>query len=102
MQTLIPASNLPRPYLNAAITKIADLAIKHNQRFTLVGYRGGEVIICRDGCRERESGSYTIIPDLEVIEIKANGGSVLGNDETGWLWDRPNGRSALVVGSEML
>jgi hypothetical protein len=77
----VPATELPSMYLHMVFHAVAHLAVQHDQKLTIVGWHKrlgwlheghSGIQLCSDGCREGDAGTYTVITDMEYIEVQAN------------------------------
>jgi hypothetical protein len=77
----VPATQLPQTYLHMVLRTVAHLAVQHDQKFTIVGWHKklgwpheghSGIQLCSDGCKEGDAGTYTVITDIEYIEVQAN------------------------------
>jgi hypothetical protein len=93
----IRASDLPRHYLVAVLRNAVQKALESNESLTLVGWAHGYgITICTCGHAEGDVGTYTVIPDVMVIE-----GFINGNDPGGhYEWPRQDGRVAWITCGE--
>jgi hypothetical protein len=59
--------------------------------------RQGELILCKCGCWEGSTGTYTLIADVEMIEILANGQDPREKYPRCSAFEASNGRVCYVV-----
>jgi hypothetical protein len=95
--TFIQASDLPRHYLVAILRNAVQEALESNESLTLVGWAHGHgITTCTCGHAEGGPGTYTVIPDVMVIENFVNGNDPGGHYE----WSRADKRVAWITCGE--